>query len=111
MALLKKIKSATLIESLVATVLIVIVFIVASLIINNLLFNSFSRNTHPVEQRLTELEYKIKNKQLRLPYKEQFEDWDIELKQERKESYIWVKTTAVNRTNKKEVVKTSLYAG
>lgn len=101
MAILKKIKSATLIESLVATVLIVVVFIVASLILNNLLFNTFSRNTHAVEQRMFELEYRFNNKQLQLPYQEEFQNWDITIKRTQLENKTWVHSIAINRSNQK----------
>lgn len=110
MALLKKIRSATLIESLVATVLIVVVFIVASLIINNLLFNTFSRNTHAVENRMRELAYQADNKLIALPYKEEFGNWDISLENEESKAAQWLTCRAINRSNKKEVVKSSMYA-
>jgi len=109
MALLKKIKSATLVEALVATVLIVIVFMVASLVLNNLLLNSFSKNTHAVETRISELEYQLHYNTLILPYREEFKNWDIELKEERVENSIWVRISAIHRTNKKEVLKARIY--
>lgn len=109
MALLKKIKSATLVEALVATVLIVIVFMVASLVLNNLLLNSFSKNTHAVETRISELEYKLNYNTLKLPYREEFKNWDIELKGERIENAIWVRISAIHRANKKEVIKARVY--
>lgn len=110
MALLKKIRSATLIEALVATVLIVIVFVVASVILNNLLLNSFSRNTHAVENRISELEYQLQYKAIQLPYKEEFEKWDIVLEEVIKDNNIWLKSSASNKVNKKKVIKTKLYA-
>lgn len=108
-ALLKKIRSATLIEALVATVLIVVVFVVASLIMNNLLFNTFSRNTHAVEQRLSELEYKLANKQLRLPYNEVYGNWEIEFREEQLQNINWLMITAINQENQKEVLKSRVY--
>ncbi|QYJ68273.1 hypothetical protein [Flavobacterium litorale] len=109
MALLKKVKSATLMETLVATVLIVIVFIVASLILNNLLFNSFSKRTHDIETRIYELEYQVKNDNIQLPYQETFNNWEIELKIEKDNEKIWLYADAKNKLNKKEVSKSSIY--
>jgi predicted PurR-regulated permease PerM len=83
MAVLKKIKSATLVEALIATVLIVIIFMIASLVINNLLLNNFSKNTHEVESRLNELEYQIQNNEINFPFQEVFEDWEISIKKEK----------------------------
>lgn len=109
MALLKKVRSATLIESLVATVLIVIIFIVASLILNNLLLNSFSRNTHTVETRMAELEYFIQHDNLHLPYKEEFGQWKIEIKKQKKGNIIWINGSAINKINDKEVIKNRMH--
>lgn len=77
MDVLRKIKSATLLEALVATVLIVVIFIVSSLVINNLLLNSFNNNTTKIENRLYELEYAYQNKLIAIPYNETFENWDV----------------------------------
>lgn len=77
MDLLKRIKSATLLEALVATVLVVVIFVVSSLVINNLLLNSFNNNTTKIENRLYELEYAHQNKLIAIPYSERFENWDI----------------------------------
>jgi len=108
MDLLKKIKSATLIEALVATVLIVVVFVTASLILNNLLLNSFSKNTHSVEVRIAELQYQA-NYNLALPYKETFNNWDIKIEKTSNAGKTWVTVRATNSHNKKELIKNSLY--
>lgn len=77
MVVLKKIKSATLVEALIATVLIVIIFIVSSLVINNLLLNGFNNNTDEIENRLNKLEYEYQNHKIQLPYNEPFENWNV----------------------------------
>lgn len=77
MDVLRKIKSATLVESLVATVLIVVIFIVSSLVINNLLLNGFNNNTTEIENRLYELEYEYQNNKIILPYNETYQNWEI----------------------------------
>jgi len=110
MVILEKVKSSTLIEALVATVLIVIVFMVASLVLNNLLLNSFSKNTHAVETRISELEYQLQYKTITLPHKEEFRNWDIDVHKEKNDANTWVIATAINRNNKKEIVKAKLYA-
>jgi hypothetical protein len=109
MAILKKIRSATLIEALVATVLIVIVFVVASLILNNLLFNSFSKNTHAVENRITQLAYLGVHQKIELPYHEEFNNWTIELVKESSKGKLWLNSKAVHTSNGKEVIKIRLY--
>lgn len=108
MVVLKKIKSATLVEAIVATVLIVIVFMVASLILNNLVLNTYSKNTHAVENRINELEYEIQNNTIALPYEEQYKDWQIEISTVRKESE---KETVITATNGKDNKKITRHHG
>lgn len=109
MALLRKLRSATLVEALVATVLILVVFIVASLILNNLVFNSFSRNTHSVETRMAELSYMAGYNRIKLPYIEEFKTWKIQLTKEEIGNQVWLKCTAQNNDNGKTVSKNILY--
>lgn len=105
MVILKKIKSATLVEAIVATVLVVIVFVVASLILNNLVFNTFSKNTHGIETRINELEYEVQNKIIKLPYQESFKNWNINIELETVSSKEIVLITAINDISKKEISK------
>ncbi|MBC7410100.1 MAG: hypothetical protein H7339_17080 [Arcicella sp.] len=108
MVVLKKIKSATLVEALIATVLIVIIFLIASLVINNLLLNNFSKNTHQVETHLNELEYQIQNNEIHLPYQEVYEDWEITIKREAFES---IEGQVISATYKnKNVIKKRINA-
>lgn len=107
MVVLKKIKSATLVEVIVASVLIVIVFIIASLVLNNLVLNTFSKNMHPIETRLNELEYEVKNGLVKLPYQESYKNWNIEIQIEKtafKEELLILATN-----NEKEIKRHRLY--
>lgn len=80
MVVLKKIKSATLVEALVASVLVVVIFVIASLILNNLVLNTYSKNNHIIEYRLNELEYESIYNKLILPHEEVYDDWTIQVK-------------------------------
>lgn len=77
MAILKKIKASTLMETLVASVIIVIVFMMASMILNNIFSNTIKSNTKAIETHLNELQYLQLHSQLQLPYSETFQNWDI----------------------------------
>ena len=77
MALLKKIKASTLMETLVATVLIVIIFMVSSLVLNNLFLNSVKFNTQKIENELSELEYAVQRDQIKLPYTTNYNNWKV----------------------------------
>lgn len=105
MVVLKKIKSATLIEALVATVLIVIIFIIASLVLNNLVLNTFSRNTHTIENRINQLEYQIQNQIIKLPYQENYKGWNIKINIENIAAEKIITIEAENSTSKKEIIK------
>ncbi|WP_394775886.1 hypothetical protein [Flavobacterium sp.] len=105
MVVLKKIKSATLIEALVATVLIVIIFVIASLVLNNLILNTFSKNTHAVENRINELEYRIQNNIIKLPYQESYKGWEISISLETISTKNIISILAINSSSKKEISK------
>ncbi|SHM96879.1 hypothetical protein [Flavobacterium chilense] len=105
MVILKKIKSATLIEALVATVLIVIIFIVASLVLNNLVLNTLSKNTHAIENRMNELEYNTQNNNLKIPYQENYKGWDISINLEKISNKKVISILATNTSSKKEILK------
>ena len=109
MVVLKKIKSATLVEALVATILIVVIFVVSSLVINNLLLNNFSNNTHQIETRMSELEYNLINKQIEIPYTEQYNDWDIEIEKKVIDRTNWIELTASKKNSKKSIMKKIIY--
>ncbi len=79
MVVLKKIRAATLIETLTASVLIIIVFMIASLSFNSIFTNHQKRNLSSIENRVKELEYLIINNKLKIPYAEDFGAWEIEI--------------------------------
>lgn len=106
MVILKKIKSATLVEALVASVLVVVIFVIASLILNNLVLNTYSKNTHIIENRLNELEYECNYDKLILPYEEVYEDWDIQVKQVDNLTIF----SATNDKTNKQLVRNRAYA-
>ncbi len=91
MDVLKKIRGATLIESLTATVLIVIVFMMASLILNNIFSTTIRKEDNVLKNRLRELEYSYIQEELKLPYKENFETWDIQILLENEKVKVYYK--------------------
>jgi len=79
MVVLKKIKASTLMETLVATVLIIVVFMIASMTLNNLFANSIKNSTSDIDAYLNELEYLYHNEKLVLPYHDAFAAWNISI--------------------------------
>lgn len=82
---MKKIRCASLVETLTATVIIVVVFIIASSGLNNLFINNLNRDDFKLENRLSELKYFLNKDQLTLPYYEEESYWIIQI--ERIEDY------------------------
>lgn len=109
MVVLKKIKSATLVEAIVATVLIVIVFVIASLVLNNLLLNTFSKNTHQVENKLNKLEYEIQNELIKFPYQENYKDWSIKIITQKIQTKEIILIIATNEKNQKKITRQRIY--
>jgi len=79
MVILKKIKAATLIETLTASVLIIIVFMIASLSFNTIFSNHVKRDNSTIDNHIKELEYLVYHQKIKLPYTEEFAGWDIEM--------------------------------
>lgn len=77
MAVLKKIKASTLMETLVATVIIVIIFMVSSLLLNSLFNNTVKYDTNAIQTHLSELMYLSEHHQIKIPYEDEFNDWII----------------------------------
>jgi len=74
-----RLKASTLMETLVATVLIVVVFMMASMILNNLFSNTVKGNTRDVEAHLNELNYLYLNDKLNLPFYDDYKQWHISI--------------------------------
>lgn len=105
MAILKKIKGSTLMETLVSSVLIVVVFMIASMVLNNLFSGAIKNNTHVIETKLDELHYLFLKDAITLPYSESFEKWSISVQNITHQGKKIVEIEAFNGDNKKRVVK------
>lgn len=77
MVILKKIKASTLMETLIATVLIMVIFIISSLILNNLFASTVKHNMRAIKAKTNELEYLYINDKIELPFQDNFENWTI----------------------------------
>ena len=101
MAVLKKVKASTLMETLVATILIIIIFMLASMILNNLFSNTIKANTKAIETHISELEYLQQHDQLQLPYADVFEDWNVVIDYYIENNETLIEFEAINpKTNK-----------
>lgn len=85
MVILKKIRSATLVETMVASVIIVIVFVVASLSVNNIFKGVINSDDSALRNRINELTYFIQNKKIKVPFYEETAPWDIAIEKQEEE--------------------------
>lgn len=77
MALLRKVRAASLVETLTASVIIVVVFMIASLSFNNVFRNSVKANDDLLQNRLQEIEYLARNGKILYPFFEEGTYWTI----------------------------------
>ncbi|WP_299223894.1 hypothetical protein [uncultured Psychroserpens sp.] len=103
MALLKKIKASTLMETLIATVLIIVIFVVSSFILNNLFNNVIKNDTRAVASKLNELEYLYINKKISIPYQDEYGDWILSVKNRKQDALELIIFSAENLATKKLV--------
>lgn len=90
-------------ETMVATVLIVIIFMMTSMVLNSLFSNSLQQNNN-ITERLYQLQYQYQHKVFIVPYSEDFEGWEILVSQEVKEGVEHVLFKAINIQSKKTLV-------
>ena len=90
-------------ETLVATVLIVVVFMMASMTLNALFATTVKNNDEGVRQELFFLQYQYGHGKLSVPYYDEWDEWDIKV-----EERVWQGTdqvifSAVNTSNDREL--------
>lgn len=112
MAVLKKLnlkyrlKGSTLMETLVATVLIVLIFVMASMILNNLFSNTIRNSTQAIDNHLNELQYLHQYEQLRLPYSETYQNWEISVDRYKENNQFYIEFEALNPKTDKTITIT-----
>jgi len=102
----RKVKGATLIEVLVASVLIVVVFSIASLALNTV-FRSVVKNSNAeiVTTRMHELSYLYEHQKIKINYQETYNDWSISLSKQSDNNQSIIIIEAVEKSSKKKIVK------
>lgn len=79
MVILRKIAASTLMETMVATVLLVIVFMTASMVMGSLLEARFKSETGEVNAALREIRYQLQSGNTQLPYSSNPKGWTIRM--------------------------------
>ncbi|MCF6296664.1 MAG: hypothetical protein L3J08_01550 [Flavobacteriaceae bacterium] len=100
-----KLKASTIIETLVASVIIILIFTIASLTLNNIFKGVVKNDVSKIENHLTKLMYLQQNEKFDLPYQEDFKDWEIYFYRETKHEVPFLIIEATNKTSKKNIQK------
>ncbi len=77
-----KAKASTIVETLVASVIIVLIFSFASLILNNIFKERITKDISLPENRINELLYLLDKRQIKTPYNETLKNWEISIYEE-----------------------------
>ncbi|AWX43273.1 hypothetical protein HME9304_00260 [Flagellimonas maritima] len=93
MAVLRKVKSSTLMETMVGTVLIVVIFMLSSLVMNSLFSSQVKGNLQSIHTYLDRLEYQIINQKVTLPYFEEWETWNVTVDENHQEGTVTIQIT------------------
>ena len=95
-------------ETLVASVLIIVVFMVASLILNTMFSNTITSNTRAIETHLNELEYLYETDKLLLPYNDTFNNWSVSITKFKDKEQLKVAFEATQLKTKKTIIRTAI---
>lgn len=98
MVILIRVKGASLVETLTASVIIVVVFMIASFSFNNIFLNSIRADDQLLQNRVEELQYLSGNGRISYPYYEEGPYWEISGEQNDKLQVFKI----LNRRNGKE---------
>lgn len=109
MALLKKIKASSLMETLVATVLIVIIFMISSMVLNNIVASNIRQNTERIEERMNRLVYEYSKQAYQLPHQVIYEPWEISIFSDKNENSSVVVFEALNRDTKRVLTQRMIH--
>ena len=101
----RKLQASTLIEVLVASVLIIVVFSMASLTLNNVFKSTIKGNTHAVETQINKVLYLHQHDRIGLKYQENFNNWNITLSQQTENNTSFIIVEAINKGTKKIISK------
>ena len=108
MAVLKKIQASSLMETLVATVLIVIIFMISSMVLNNIVTTNIKHNTEKIEERMNKLEYEFMHNAIQIPYEEDFDMWEIKISKDSRQKSQFVLMEAINSKTQTSFTKSLL---
>ncbi|XLS30051.1 hypothetical protein ACJD0Z_04320 [Flavobacteriaceae bacterium M23B6Z8] len=105
MALLKRVQASTLMETMTATVLIVVIFMVASLVLNNLFQNTTRTRVQDAHHILHKMEYAYSRGKLNLPVNDIQNDWRLTAQRIEESGKEYVIFEAIHQKTGKKITK------
>lgn len=99
------IKAATLVETLVASVLIMLVFSIASLTLNNVFISTIKNNTHGIETYIDKLAYLYHHNKIQLGPQDSFNEWEVSIEKKIEDNNMFIVFDAVHSETKKTISK------
>lgn len=93
-------------ETLVATVLVVVIFMISSMVLNNLFSSNIKNRTGAIDAHLTELQYRYINEKLTIPFYDDLDDWEISVERKKNTVSNQITFEAINRKTDKQITKT-----
>lgn len=104
-----KLKASTIVETLIASLIIIIVFAIASLTLNNVFKTNIKKDTTLVQYRLNKLSYLLQKNKISIPYNEEYEGWEISIKNSNSDTDNSLNLIAKNEL--KQINKTIVHVG
>lgn len=96
-------------ETLVATVILIVIFVISSLILNNIFGTSIQGDKGKINNRLNELEYFYRYDKIELPYEESFNGWEVYINSYKENNQQLVRFEGIKGNNNK-IFSYSIYA-
>lgn len=106
-----KLKASTIIETLVASIIIVIIFTITSLTLNNISLGLVKKETSAIDNHITKLVYLHRNNKIEIPYQEDIEEWEINIRTKWLNNISYFIVDATNNQTKKKIQKTYIDEG
>ena len=103
----KKLRASSLVEVLVASVIIILIFAIASMTLNNVFQSSIQGNTHSINTHLNKLMYLYEHDKIGKDYQERFKDYDITFSKliEKDQAYVVIEAIKNKQSNTKNSKK------
>ena len=107
--IIKKVKASTLVEVLVASVLIIVVFAIASLSLNNIFKSTIKGNISSIENELNKVHYLYQHQKIPATYATDFGDWEIEIVKQSQNSTSTILLQATNSKTEQKITRKLQY--